>query len=128
MVRIKRASRFHTVLGNIFSLCAAHIGPQGNGPWWRHRWQLHHTDSAGYAETVLHCLHSMESHGHAAISVFHVMLRLASARAVAHAWAPVAERLLHCVINDLAMTKAAVERMRPTIVAQFFDASMVLHG
>nr|AKV62167.1 BTR2 isoform B2Isof16 [Hordeum vulgare subsp. spontaneum]AKV62169.1 BTR2 isoform B2Isof16 [Hordeum vulgare subsp. spontaneum] len=130
--RIKRFSRFQAVLGNVFSLCAApaRIGlqVQGNAPWWRHRWQLHHADAARHAETALHCLHSAKSHGHAALGIFHVMLRPPSPRALAHAWAPAAEQLLRRVMDDLAMAEAAVERMRPAIVAQFFDASMLLHG
>ncbi|KAE8787433.1 BTR2 isoform B2Isof01 [Hordeum vulgare] len=92
------------------------------------RWQLHHADAARHAETALHCLHSAKSHGHAALGVFHVMLRPPSPRALAHAWAPAAEQLLRRVMDDLAMAEAAVERMRPAIVAQFFDASMLLHG
>nr|AUT19261.1 BTR2 [Triticum monococcum subsp. aegilopoides]AUT19262.1 BTR2 [Triticum monococcum subsp. aegilopoides]AUT19263.1 BTR2 [Triticum monococcum subsp. aegilopoides]AUT19264.1 BTR2 [Triticum monococcum subsp. aegilopoides]AUT19265.1 BTR2 [Triticum monococcum subsp. aegilopoides] len=126
--RIKRFSRFHAVLGNVFSLCADHIGLQGNAPLWRDRWQLHHADAARHAETALHCLHSAKSHGHAALGVFHVMLRPPSPRAVAHAWAPAAEQLLRGAMDDLAMAEAAVERMRPAMVAQFFDASMLLHG
>ncbi|KAF7028152.1 hypothetical protein CFC21_040115 [Triticum aestivum] len=126
--RIKRISRFHAVLGNVFSLCVAHIGLQVNTPWWRDRSQLHHADAARHAETALLCLHSAKSHGHAALGVFHVMLRPPSPRAVAHVWAPAAEQLLRCAIDDLAMAEAAVERMRPAIVAQFFDASMLLHG
>ncbi|KAM3347225.1 hypothetical protein ACQJBY_021284 [Aegilops geniculata] len=126
--RIKRISRFHAVLGIVFSLCAAHMGLQANAPWWWDRWQLHHADPARHAETALQCLHSAKSHGHAALGVFHVMLRPPSPRAVAHAWAPAAEQLLRRAMDDLAMAEAAVERMRPAIVAQYSDAWMLLHG
>ncbi|KAF7028151.1 hypothetical protein CFC21_040112 [Triticum aestivum] len=126
--RIKRISRFYAVLGTVFSLCVAHIGLQANAPWWWDRWQLHHADAARHAETALQCLHSVKSHGHAALGVFHVMLRPPSPRAVAHAWAPAAEQLLRRAMDDLAMAEAAVERMRPAIVAQYSDAWMLLHG
>ncbi|KAF7035271.1 hypothetical protein CFC21_046182 [Triticum aestivum] len=126
--RIKRISRFHAVLGNVFSLCVAHIGLQANTPCWWDRWQLHRADAARHAETALQWLHSAKSHGHAAVGVFHVMLRPPSPRAVAYAWAPAAEQLLRRANDDLAMAEAAVERMRPAIVAQYSDACMLLHG
>nr|QNL15838.1 BTR2-LO-2 protein [Aegilops longissima subsp. longissima] len=126
--RIKRISRFHAVLGNVFSLCVAHIGLQANTPCWWDRWQLHRADAARHAETALQWLHSAKSHGHAAIGVFHVMLRPPSPRAIAYAWAPAAEQLLRRANDDLAMAEAAVERMRPAIVAQYSDACMLLHG
>nr|QNN26124.1 BTR2-like-2 protein [Triticum monococcum subsp. aegilopoides] len=126
--RIKRFSRLHAVLGNVFSLCVPRIGLQGNalGRW--NSWQLHRAGAARHAETALRRLLSAKSHGHAALSVFQDMLRPPSPQAVTHAWAPAAEQLLRRAIDDLAVAEAAVGQMRPAIVAQYADARMLLHG
>ncbi|XP_044344270.1 uncharacterized protein [Triticum aestivum] len=126
--RIKRFSRFQAVLGNVFSLCVARIGLQGNALSRWDRWQLHRADAARHAETALQRLLSARSHGHAAFSVFQAMLRPPSPQAVSHAWAPAAEQLLRRAIDDLAMAEAAVRQMRPAITAQYSDAWMLLHG
>uniref|UniRef100_A0A453E4Q6 BTR2-like protein n=2 Tax=Aegilops tauschii subsp. strangulata TaxID=200361 RepID=A0A453E4Q6_AEGTS len=126
--RVKRISRLHAVLGNVFSLCVARIGLQGHAPWRWDRWQLHHTDAARHAETASQRLLSAKSHGHTADAVFHVMLRPPSPQAVAHAWAPAAEQLLRRAIDDLAVVEAALGQMRTAIAAEYADAMILLQG
>ncbi|KAM3347223.1 hypothetical protein ACQJBY_021282 [Aegilops geniculata] len=128
MGRVKRVTRFHAILGNVFSLCVARIGLQGNALWRWNRWQLRHADAARHAETAMQRLLSARSNGHAAFSVFQVMLRPPSPQAVAHAWAPAAEQLLRRAIDDLAGAEAALGQMRQPIVAEYIHAWVLLHG
>ncbi|XP_044973819.1 uncharacterized protein LOC123441453 [Hordeum vulgare subsp. vulgare] len=123
LTRIKSITRFHAVRGSVFSVCVRRMGLQPDTPW-----RLQHATAARHAEMAIRCLGTAKSYGHAALSVFHRMLRPPSPQAVARAWAPAAELLLRRAIVNLDMAEASVGKIRPAIGVEYNDARRLLHG
>jgi hypothetical protein len=123
MVSTIRLSTSHAGSGHVFSIGAAAMGFENNAPWWWQRWEGHHADAAARADMALQRLESAWSHGGAARDAIKV---ISVPSPVRHAWGPAAEQLLRRTADDLAMARAALEQMRPAVVAEFSDAWMLL--
>ena len=119
----RNLSTYHAASRHVFSTAAEHIGLQGTAPWWWQRWEGHHADAAVHADMALQRLRSAWLHGAAYL---HAICLMRDSVPLRDAWGPAAEQLLLRATDELAMAKAALEQMRPVVVAKFSDAWMLL--
>jgi hypothetical protein len=119
ILRTRRLSSCHAGSGHVFYTAAERMGLPIALEWYDHQ-----AAAAAHAGTALQSLRSAWSHGGAAWSVVDFMR--VNSLPLRHAWGPAAEQLLRRTADDLDMARAALEQMRPAVVAEFSFAWMLL--